>query len=255
MQTHEQVPAHVENEIIPRHAVLTENPYTTWFAETKEGPSTAQVKDLVIQMSVLSQESVIMRRKRQSGAAKAEHHPTDEMFVKWLHEVADALPIDPEKDLRGRALGSVELATRETRHALHQLERTYGSANGRISAGASFALGLWAGYGIVGGSHFPRVSFLTQIRAGILHHNTVRRRPLGIPEIPTVAFFGDLFFPEQVNADRVVRRLSEFREPGSALTDWWLGANRTEWFFGQKHALDALYVFWFGLDKRKFTLT
>ena len=71
------LPAHVVKEIFLHH-VIKGNPYTQWFAETKDGPSTAQVKDLVIQMSVLLKESVIMLRKRQVGAAKANHYMSDE---------------------------------------------------------------------------------------------------------------------------------------------------------------------------------
>ena len=120
MQAHENVSTRVLNEIL-KHDVLTKNRYTEWFSETEDGPSTGQVKDFVIQMSVLAQESVVMRRKRSVDAAKAEVHLTDEQYMSWLHNVANALPIDLEKDLKGHSLGFSELWTRETRHALHQL--------------------------------------------------------------------------------------------------------------------------------------
>ncbi|MBI3074816.1 MAG: hypothetical protein HYY92_01195 [Parcubacteria group bacterium] len=241
MREHGQVPTRVENEILVHH-VITENPYLDWFSSAEEGPSNAQVKELIIQMSVLLQESVIIRRKRGIVAEKADYYISDTRFREWLQAVANAMPIDVEKDLKGHILGSVALATRETTHALHQLGRTYGSSNERKRAGASFALGIWAGYGLgkAGGKNF-----LYQIIDGIRRHNIARRHPKGLPVFSDTPFSMP-FYPEQVNAERVLRQMKELHEFDVS--------HDADWFFGAKQALDALWVFWFGLDKRKFTL-
>src|SRR3989344_3313567 len=94
------LPAHVVKEIFLHH-VIKGNPYTQWFAKTKDGPSTAQVKDLVIQISVLAQESIILRRMHEIGAAKATPHMSDAIFSHCLHDVARAVPLDPNLDLKG----------------------------------------------------------------------------------------------------------------------------------------------------------
>lgn len=214
------------HETIELHELLTENPYTKEFA-FGNAPSHAEVKDFLVQLSVF-QKMFLSWSDR------------DDFRFNQLRELASKVPIDPAKDLNGYMLGSSASATRETAHCLHQLGRSYGSKNESVKEGARAALRARASHGA---QEDPAVeNSLWQITEGFRHHNRVYRKDKAHPPLPldffehsiaVVAQYGDCFKETQ-------RRIAAI--PDFQITDWCQGA---------KMALDAVYLFWIGLEERR----
>ena len=156
----------IEREFF-RHPVITNNAYTRWFSA---GEAThAQIENLLLQFSVFSNHFLVVQAKRMVNAASEEAEraarfilmnecgvrvdvatgstedgafKTASAHINWLREVGAAIGME-----EGR-MGRWAAGTPSTHAFLDGLDRTYGSRDGWIGAGASFAIENWAAFGI-----------------------------------------------------------------------------------------------------------
>ena len=69
----------------------------------------------------------------KTGSIEGQRFTTPNAHLNWLRKIADMLDVDPEK------IGRWETGTEATHKFLEGLDKTYGSLDGQIGAGASFA--------------------------------------------------------------------------------------------------------------------
>ena len=247
----------VQSDLL-QHEVITNNPYTKWW---KQGDAnTAQLVDLLRQFSVFSNHFVPIQAKRMANAATeaaergarailgneigvALDVPTGdieggdfshrEAHINWLRDIGELLGIDRH------ALGRWAIGTQATHSFLEQLEATYGSRDPNVGAGASFAVETWAAWGIGEGAEAEANNFWKELIVGIQGYNAKHRVPHGLKPIPT-GFFQYHFDIEKGHASNVMAELRETFEEEQFREDKWLE--------GGFQALDAVYVFWRGLD-------
>jgi hypothetical protein len=253
----------VEREVYP-HEVIRHNPYTKWFKRGEA--STAQVMDLVVQFSVFSNHFIPLEAKRMvnaateaeekearailgseigvaidagTGSIEGRRFSHNAAHIKWLRDIGEMLGLDRNQ------LGKWALGSASTHQFLKQLEEVYGSPDNSIGAGASFAIESWAGFGIGKGEEAEANNFWKELIVGLERYNEKHRKNLGLQPL-NVGFFRLHFGLETGHVANVEHELSEaFFTPGF---------DQEKWFFGAARALDAILVFWKGLDERRHAL-
>lgn len=207
---------------ILEHPVIAENPYTKEFA-FGNAPNPAEIKDFLVQFFIF--QNVILS---SDG---------DGRRFNLLCEFAAKIAIVPARDLNGHALGDVACASRETIHCLHQIERSRENKNASVREGARAALRERASHGA---KEDPATeNSLWQITEGLRWHNRMYRGGFPLPldffehNLALVAQYGDCFLETRRRSAAI---------PDFAIEDWRRGA---------KTALDAVYLFWSGLEKRR----
>jgi hypothetical protein len=73
--------------------------------------------------------------------------------LNWLRKIGEMLGFPP------RHLGRWDIGTDATHTFLTALEEAYGSRDGNIGSGASFAIETWAGFGIGQGKRPSQITF------------------------------------------------------------------------------------------------
>jgi len=250
----------VKNELYS-HPVIVNNPYTKWF---KLGEAnTAQVIDLYEQFSVFSNHFLPIQTKRtvnantdegelegwnilmnefgagfgEDGNVEGQKVIRENAHIEWLRKNGGMLGIPRRK------MGDWNTGTPSTHRFLEGLEEVYGSRDGNIGAGASFAIESWAGFGIGKGKELEVNNFWKELINGLVRYNEVYREGMEPLEIE---FFEFHFQIESRHVDSVERELEEtFFNP---IFD------EEKWMYGAKHALDDIYKFWHGLDETRKTL-
>ena len=251
-------------EAICDHEVIHNNPYTKWF---KRGEATtAQVTDLIIQFSVFSNHFIPLEAKRMVNAATESEEKEarailgseigvsidaatgdieghkfshNSAHIKWLRDVGEMLGLNRNQ------LGKWALGSDATHRFLQELEEVYGSPDNSTGAGASFAIESWAGFGIGKGEEAESNNFWQELITGLEGYNRKHRSNLGLPPLK-VGFFKFHFGLETGHVANVEHELDEvFMRPDF---------NREKWLYGAFHALDAILVFWKGLDEKRKTL-
>jgi hypothetical protein len=244
---------------IKRHKVIVANPYTQWFAQGKA--TVKNVEDLLVQFSVFSNHFLIIQCTRMVNAVrlsiKAETEAREilvsELGVKqdrtfthgfahinWLRETAGPLKLAPPKI--PYPLGDWELGLDTTHRFLEELEATYGSRDPSIAAGASFAIETWAGFGLKD-KETEHLNFWKQLIVGLNHFN--ERRWDNLLHELKLDFFEFHVEDEKKHVESVERELLEtFDLPQFDIEKWKEGAFR---------ALDAILMFWEGLDEQRKT--
>jgi len=250
----------IESELFG-HPVIQANPYTSWF---KRGlAEEAQVRDLIEQFSVFSNHFIVVQAKRlanadseegercarsilvnecgvamepRTGSTEGRRFSSSNAHLEWLRATGRALGLDP------RRLGPWELGRPETHSFLAGLDRTYGSRDGLVGAGASFAIESWASFGIGRGPEERSRNFWAELIAGLEGFDRRRRRPLGLPELP-LGFFRFHFVTE---AGHGVAVWDELRERVDAS-----GFDEEKFLRAGREALDAILMFWTGLDQQR----
>ncbi len=240
-----------------RHPVITENPYTRWFAGGSASDS--DIRDLILQFSVFSNHFLVIQAKRMvnaateeserqarhilmnecgvgmdpaTGSAEGRTFSTRAAHINWLRELGAALGMEP------RSLGRWESGSPATRAFLDGLDRSYGSRDGRIGAGASFAIENWAAFGIGDAKLEPR-NFWKELIVGLEEHNRNARAPRGLEPLP-LGFFQYHFQLESGHGANVWRELeSSCDEPDF---------DPEVFLEGGSQALDSILTFWLGLD-------
>ena len=240
-----------------RHPVITDNPYTKWFKRGEAGE--AQVKDLILQFSVFSNHFIVLQAKRMvnagteegeraarfilvnecgvgldrgTGSAEGKSFRTSNAHINWLRELGKVLGLEP------RAFGRWETGSPSTRAFLEGLDRTYGSRDGNVGEGASFAIETWAAFGIGEAPEEESNNFWKELITGLEAFNG-RRAAAGLPELP-LAFFRYHFEIESGHGANVWRELEEsFARPDF---------DREKFLAGGREALESIRTFWSGLD-------
>lgn len=238
---------------IKRHRVIVANPYTQWFAQGEI--SQKNVEDLLVQFSVFSNHFLHIQCIRMVNAVRlgveaeteAREILVSELGVKqdrtfahgfahinWLRETAKPLNLAPPKI--PYPLGDWGLGLDTTHRFLDELENTYGSRDVSIAAGASFAIETWAGYGLKS-TVTEHYNFWKQLIVGLNNFNRRRIIPLKLD------FFEFHVEDEKKHVESVERELLEtFDLPEFDMKKWQEGAFR---------ALDAILLFWEGLDEQR----
>lgn len=249
----------IEREFF-RHPVITDNAYTRWFSRGEA--SLPQVEDLLLQFSVFSNHFLIVQAKRMVNAASEEAErgarfilmsecgveldratgstegrafKTASAHINWLRDVGVALGID------ARRMGSWSAGTEATHDFLDGLDRTYGSRDGWIGAGASFAIENWAAFGIGREPELEARNFWKELIVGLEALN--RKRQIdGLTPVP-LGFFQYHFELESAHGANVWHELEEtFSDPAF---------NQQKFLAGGREALDAIHTFWKGLDSAR----
>ncbi|MCF8721422.1 hypothetical protein [Nitrospina gracilis] len=241
---------------IHQHPVIVYNPYCKWFRQ-----GTFTLEDLIhlfTQFAVFSKWFLLVQMMRMMHAPdlEAEAHAryilanelgvhinpdgttenqpfkTRWAHINWLRDTAQPLGLNPE------LLGSWNTATPSTRRFIRGLEETYGSKDGEVGRGASYAIETWAAWGIGQGAEESN-NFWKELIDGLEIYNETCNA-YGDPAIP-LDFFEFHFNSEKGHGDNVLEELKQaFYKPGFD-SEKFLQA-------GEK-ALDAIYTFWMGLDR------
>lgn len=254
----------VREELVAKvlqHEVVVNNPYTKWF---KLGnANTEQLRDLVIQFSVFSNHFIPLEAKRMVNAATEEEEREarailgseigvsidaatgdieghkfshDAAHIKWLRDIGESLGLDRNQ------LGKWALGSESTHRFLRELEDVYGSHDNNIGAGASFAIESWAGCGIGDGEEAESNNFWRELISGLETYNQKNRTRLGLPPLKT-GFFKFHFGLESGHVANVSNELEQVL----VRPDF----DRKQWEYGAFHALNAILIFWKGLDESR----
>lgn len=239
------------------HPVITDNSFTSWFARGEADEE--QVADLLVQFSVFSNHFLVLQVKRmvnagslegercarnilmnecgvgldpRTGSVEGRTFATGNAHLNWLREAGAALGLEPMQ------LGRWQSGSDSTHRFLNGLDKTYGSHDGMIGAGASFAIECWAASGLGGGPRLEAGNFWRQLIRGLEAVNA-RRAADGQEGIP-LGFFKFHAEIEAGHGVNVWRELEEtFAQPGF---------DSKRFLRGGKKALDAIELFWRGLD-------
>ena len=124
---------------------------------------------------------------------------------------------------------------------LDGLDKTYGSRDGSVGAGASFAIESWAAFGIGHGPAREKGNFWRQLLDGLEGFNR-RRKAAGQEPLP-LGFFRYHFQLESGHGAGVWKELSEtFGTPDF---------DPAKFLAGGRRALAAINAFWLGLDEAR----
>ena len=248
-----------------QHPVIVNNPYTKWFK--KGEANTEQIKDLILQFSVFSNHFIVVQCKRmvyastiegeeaaraillnecgvgmnvKTGSIEGQKFTTPNAHLNWLRKMANMLNIPSEK------IGRWETGTESTHKFLNGLDETYGSLDGIIGAGASFAIETWAAYGIGGTKEEESNNFWDELVVGLEAYNAKHRIPKNSSPVPT-GFFKYHFETEAGHGVSVWKELEKtFNEKGF---------DEEKYIKAGKTALEAIYIFWLGLDETRKRLS
>src|SRR6185436_1338448 len=250
----------IESEIY-QHEVIQRNPYTKWFKFGRA--NTPQIADLVTQFSVFSNYFIPLEAKRmvnsatereemearailaseigvsidpKTGDIEGHRFSHNSAHIKWLRDVGEMLGLNRDR------LGKWAIGSASTHRFLTNLEKVYGSPDNNIGSGASFAVESWAGYGIGKGAAAEANNFWKELITGLEGYNKRNREPLKLPPL-NVGFFRFHFGLESGHVANVEHELKQtFVGPGF---------DADKWFAGAEHALEAIRIFWNGLDKAR----
>jgi len=247
--------------LVYEHEVIRNNPYTKWFKRGEA--STEQVIDLILQFSVFSNHFIPLEAKRMVNAAtEAEEKEARAILgseigvsidattgnieghrfshnaahIKWLRDIGEMLGLDRNQ------LGKWALGSESTHRFLKDLEDVYGSPDNNIGSGASFAIESWAGYGIGKGAEEEGNNFWKELITGLEGYNRRTRKGLGLPPL-NMGFFKFHFGLESGHVANVEHELAEV----FIRSDF----DRERWLYGASHALEAILIFWKGLDQKR----
>ncbi len=260
MRNFEKFKKRIQKEFFS-HPVIVKNPYTKWFK--KGSANTEQVKDLILQFSVFSNHFIVVQAKRmvnaetiegeissraillnecgvgmniKTGSIEGQRFTTTNAHINWLRKVAEVLKINP------RTVGRWDTGTKATHDFLRGLDKTYGSHDGQIGSGASFAIETWAAYGIGKGKKAESNNFWMELTDGLETYNKKYRTIKNLKPIP-LGFFKYHFETEAGHGTNVWNELEEtFENPGF---------NEEKYISSGKIALESIYTFWLGLDETR----
>ena len=244
-----------------QHPVIINNPYTKWF---KQGnANTEQIKDLIIQFSVFSNHFIVVQCKRmvyasniegeesaraillnecgvgmnvKTGSIEGQKFTTPNAHLNWLRKMAEVLNIPKN------TIGRWESGTESTHKFLEGLDKTYGSLDGIIGAGASFAIETWAAFGIGGNEEAESNNFWKELIVGLEAYNKKERVSKNLPTVPT-GFFQYHFETEAGHGANVWHELEETYNQKDF--------DEEKYIKSGKIALESIYTFWKGLDETR----
>ena len=171
----------------------------------------------------------------KTGSIEAQKFTTSNAHINWLRKMAKMLDIDMQK------IGRWEVGTKATHDFLEGLDQTYGSHDGQIGSGASFAIETWAAWGIGIGEEESN-NFWKELIVGLEAYNKKHRLAKNLPLLP-VGFFQYHFETEAGHGVNVWHELEE--------TFAQLDFDEEKYIKAGKIALDSIYTFWCGLDETR----
>ena len=241
---------------IHAHPVITNNVYCKWF---KKGEFTKpQLIDLFKQFAVFSKWFLLAQTMRllnatdleaetharyilanelgvkihPDGSAEDQPFKTSWAHINWLRDTAKSIGLKSEE------LGSWESASPTTRSFILGLEETYGSKDGEVGRGASYAIETWAAWGLGQGEEVESNNFWKELISGIETYN----QHTGEAPIP-LGFFLFHFNSEKGHGNNVLEELKKsFLKPGF---------DGDKFIRGGKQALEAIHTFWLGLEQSR----
>lgn len=243
------------------HPVIVNNPYTKWFKNGEANEK--QVEDLILQFSVFSNHFIVVQTKRmvnadtiegeecaraillnecglgqdvKTGNVEGHRFMSRNAHINWLREIADALNIDRNK------IGKWDTGTKPTHDFLNGLDKTYGSRDGQIGSGASFAIETWAAFGIGEAKEVEDNNFWQELVNGLKGFNNKKRKEKGLEPIP-LSFFQYHFEVEGGHGANVWKELEETYHHENFDEEKFIKAG--------KEALEAIYTFWLGLEETR----
>ncbi len=249
---------------VHRHRAIRNNRFCIWFSRGEA--NTAQVIHFLEQFGVFSKHFVPIQAKRVARATNLESErlarhilvnesgvrlgpdktPENQTFrtewahIEWLRQTCAPLKLDPER------LGNWRTATPPTRRFLIELEKAYGSLDWLIATGASYGIETWAAWGIGKGEEAESKNFWKQLIIGLKGYNETQRLLHGLELIP-LGFFEHHFELETGHGENVYGELlKSFSHPEF---------DEDTFIEGGRRALDALYIFWEGLNSARKALT
>ena len=250
----------IEKEFF-QHPVIVNNPYTKWF---KQGlANTEQVKDLIAQFSVFSNHFIVVQTKRmvnattlegeeaaraillnesgvgmnvKTGSIEGQRFTTQNAHINWLRKMSEML------ELNMGLIGRWETGTKKTHDFLNGLDETYGSHDGQIGAGASFAIETWAAFGIGNGEKEENNNFWKELIMGLEEYNNKYRLSKNLKPVP-LGFFQYHFETEAGHGANVWHELEETFSQDDFDAEKYIKAG--------KKALESIYTFWLGLDETR----
>ncbi len=250
------------------HEVITDNPYTKWFKIGTANP--AQVMDLFRQFSVFSNYFLVVQCKNMvfaeteeeelgarsilgselgvkmdiaTGNIKGGRFSHKKAHINWLRDTASPLCRDFGVDCK--ILGRWDLGYPTTHEFLKRLECFYANPDRNRRAGASFAVEQWAAFGIGHGPEKEDNNFWRELVVGLEKFNQAHRLPKNLKPIDP-KFFQWHFDIEIGHAHNVTEQLRAVYDTAVFNPDLWLE--------GGYGALDALSIFWNGLNESRMRL-
>jgi hypothetical protein len=140
------------------------------------------------------------------------------------------------------SLGKWALGSEATHAFLKRLEEVYGSPDNNLGSGASFAIESWAGYGIGKGEEAESNNFWRELIVGLERYNHKNRKGLGLPPL-NIGFFRFHFGLESGHVANVEHEMAEV----FLRRDF----DRNKWLYGANEGLEAILLFWKGLDETR----
>jgi pyrroloquinoline quinone (PQQ) biosynthesis protein C len=240
---------------IDTHCVITNNLYTKWFKQGKADSN--DMRKLIQQFARFSKrfsvaQSMFMDNARsveaeeaardilvnengvgitvKTGSAEGHNFSHKQAHIEWLRDMGADLGLDRNK------LGHRSMASGTTCLFLEELEELADNDNENVSAGATFGIEYWAGFGLSGSD--VDNNFWKELITGSEIFNDKHRVARGLSPL-NLSFFESHFALEQAHVNNVNITLKEdFSNPDFDEHDWFDGAMRM---------LDAINIFWHGL--------
>lgn len=244
------------------HPIVLDNRYTAWFA--KGEATSSDLRYLTVQFSVFSNLFLVAQLKKMLNADSLEAmraakemlaNEIGVMFNNGTQQLAHEREIDPERispegsvdggtfrfkaapfewllkfanalGLHFHEIGKRWHGSETTLFFCNELSRLYGSEDPSIAAGASFAIENWAAAG-----------FWQELEDGLKKIKQER-----YPDLP-IGFFT---WHNRLEAQHAARTQSEFSE-----VFYLPSFDRQKFLAGGREMLDALAVFWNGLDEAR----
>lgn len=246
------------NKDLLKHKIITNNAYTAWFQQGDQNLS--QIKEFIIQFSVFSNQFLIAQLNKMIHADTLESMRAskeilaNEMGVRfksvnqndntlgstegsidgstfnftaghfeWLYNIAKLL------GMRFDEIGQPKHGTKATLFFCDELIRLYGGENYQISQAVSYAVENWAAAGFWG-----------QLINGFKYFNI--RNGLELP-------LGFFVWHDQIEAQHAAHTQEELEE-----LFFTQQLNGDDFIYYGNEMLDAVAVFWDGLNEQRFEL-
>ncbi len=245
------------------HPVIINNPYCKWFKQGNANKD--QLIDLFEQFAVFSKWFLLAQLMRMlnapdvesethsryilanelgvginsNGSSENQPFKTRWAHINWLRETSKPL------DIKLDTLGSWNTASTSTKKFISELEATYGNKDGEIGRGASYAIETWAAWGIGQGKNAEVNNFWSELISGLEIYNS--KCNSNSSNIIPLDFFQFHFESEKSHGDNVLEEIeSSFYSPEF---------EEEKFFTGAQRALDAIFIFWKGLDENRKKLS
>ncbi len=171
---------------------------------------------------------------RRSGSIEGGRFSHAGAHLEWVEEFAEALGVDTTN------LNYLERASDKTKQFIAIFDETYGNSDPIVAAGASYAVEVWAGFGLDGDEEAQKGNFWNQEIAGIEIFNEAHRIPDGLKPLDPKFFtyHRDLELGHVANVEEALADLVLFER-----------FDEDKWLQAAARALDGVYLFFQGREE------